>query len=73
MDGLWRQLEGEAELVKLNALSGDGRAAAREYGVRAVPTLLVFDGCGTLIDAQVGLMNAQRAAAAVREKGVCPP
>lgn len=73
MDGLGRELEDEAVLVRLNALSADGRSAAREYGVRAVPTLLVFDACGTMIDAQIGLMNAPRAAAAVREAGGCVP
>ena len=57
MDGLERDLEGQAQVVRLSVLSELGREMAQRYGVRGVPTFLVFDGQGELIERQVGFPN----------------
>lgn len=57
VDRLEHQLEGKAEVIRLDMLSGVGRQAALRYGVRAVPTLLVLDGQGQVVLTQVGLIR----------------
>jgi len=54
VDGLERDLEGQAAVERLSILSELGRDVAQRYGVRTVPTFLIFDGKGTLIGRQVG-------------------
>jgi thioredoxin-related protein len=44
VDGIER--EAPARVVRVNTLDGAGRELASRYGVRAVPTLIVFDGEG---------------------------
>ena len=55
MDGLERELEGRARVVRLSAFSKVGQEVARQYDVRGVPTFLIFDGRGELIGREVGL------------------
>lgn len=57
MDGLERELEGQARVVRLGVMSQMGREVARRYGVRGMPTFLIFDGQGDLIGRQVGFPN----------------
>jgi thioredoxin-related protein len=57
VDRLEDDLKGRAKVLRLDMLSGVGRAAARQYGVRAVPTLLLFDGDGEIVLRQVGTMD----------------
>ena len=54
MDGLEKDLQGRAEVLRLDLTSGVGREAARAYSIRAVPTTLVFDGGGQVVYRQVG-------------------
>ena len=54
VDGLERDLDGQARVVRLSVLSELGREVAQRYGVRGVPTFLIFDGQGELIERQVG-------------------
>jgi thioredoxin-related protein len=54
VDGLERDLDGHASVVRLSALSELGREVAQRYDVRGVPTFLIFDGQGELIECQVG-------------------
>lgn len=54
VDRLERELEGQARVVRLSVLSEMGREVAQRHGVRGVPTFLVFDGQGNLIERQVG-------------------
>ncbi len=54
MDRLERELEGQARVVRLSVLSDLGREVAQRHDVRSVPTFLVFDGRGNLIERQVG-------------------
>ncbi len=55
MDGLEKKLDGKAEVVRLNVLSDVGQQAARQYGVRGVPALVVVDGTGQAIFGQAGI------------------
>ena len=57
VDGLERELEGQARVVRLSALSALGQEVAQRYDVRGVPTFLIFDGQGALIGRQVGFPN----------------
>ena len=57
VDGLERELEGQARVVRLSALNAMGQEIAHRYGVRGVPTFLIFDGQGELIGRRVGFPN----------------
>jgi hypothetical protein len=57
--------------VRVNALSRFGREGVLRFDVRAVPTLLVFDGCGRVVERQVGLINRARAVEAIRTLDGC--
>jgi hypothetical protein len=48
VDGLERELEGRARVVRLSAFSKVGQEVAQRYAVRGVPTFLIFDGQGEL-------------------------
>ena len=65
VDGLERELEGQAQVVRLSILSKLGQEAAQRYGVRGVPTFLIFDGQGNLIERQVGFPDRGRIKALV--------
>ena len=55
VDGIERDLEGRAEVVRLSVTSRVGMDAARRYGVRGVPTLILFDGVGHAVEQNVGI------------------
>jgi hypothetical protein len=55
VDGLEKKLDGKAEVVRLDVLSGVGQQAARRYGVRGVPALVVVDGSGQAVFGQAGI------------------
>ena len=54
MDRLEKDLAGQAELIRANVLTNFGVALAKQYGVHATPTMLVFDGAGTVVYARAG-------------------
>ena len=58
MDRLERDLEGQAEVLRLNTGSEVGKQLGARYGVRGVPTVFLFDGTGKMISYQVGLLDA---------------
>lgn len=47
------ELEGKVSIAKVNV--DDNEAIASEYGIRAIPTMLLFKG-GQLVDTIVGMM-----------------
>jgi hypothetical protein len=55
VDGLENKLTGKAEVIRLNVLSRVGQQAARRYGVRGVPFLVVVDGSGQAVYGQAGI------------------
>jgi len=60
VDRLERDLAGQAQVLRLSALSGVGRQLAGRYGVRGVPTFLLFDGTGEMVHYQVGRLDSNR-------------
>jgi thioredoxin-related protein len=69
VDRLERDLEGQAEVLRLSALSAVGRQMGAQYGVRGVPTFLLFDGSGQMIHYQVGRLDADRVKAEINSLG----
>jgi thioredoxin-related protein len=57
VDGLEHQLRGRATVLRIDLLSRAGREAARRYGVKLIPLLIVFDGDGNVIARQVGVFD----------------
>lgn len=55
MDGLENKLDGRAEVIRLDVMSRVGQQAARRYGVRGVPALVVVDGTGQAVYGQAGI------------------
>jgi hypothetical protein len=55
VDGIERDLEGRAQVVRLSVLSDVGSKAARRYGVMGVPTVIVFDGQGNVVEQASGI------------------
>jgi thioredoxin-related protein len=60
VDRLERDLEDQAQVLRLSVLSSIGRQLGAQYGVRGVPTFLLFDGSGQMIHYQVGRLDANR-------------
>lgn len=60
VDRLERDLEGQAQVLRLGVGSSVGRELAARYGVRGVPTFLLFDGDGEMVHYQVGRLDAAR-------------
>jgi hypothetical protein len=65
VDGLERELDGTAEVVRLDIMSGLGRLVANRYGVDGLPTTLVFDGQGEIVHREGGPPNKGRVLEAV--------
>jgi len=57
VDGIEEDLGDRATVLRLNVMSEVGSQAAQQYGVRGVPTLVVFDGSGNVIEQSVGVPN----------------
>jgi thioredoxin-related protein len=65
VDGIERDLEGRAQVVRLGVMSGLGSQAARQYNVRGVPTLVIFDGNGQPVGQSVGIPDREAVVAQV--------
>ncbi len=61
LEELATELDGKVAITKVNV--DDNEAIASEYGIRAIPTMLLFKG-GALVDTIVGMMPK----AALKEK-----
>jgi thioredoxin-related protein len=60
VDRLERDLAGQASVLRLSLWSSVGRELAARYGVRGVPTFLLFDGTGELVHHQVGRLDSDQ-------------
>lgn len=60
MDRLERDLAGRLRVLRLSAWSPVGQQLAARYGVRGVPTFILFDGSGQVVLSQVGHLDAGR-------------
>lgn len=67
VDGLERELAGRAAVVRLDVMSGVGRMAAYTYGIRVVPSFLVFDGAGRVVLAKSGRASKSELLRAIME------
>jgi thioredoxin-related protein len=67
VDGLEAELEGRAEVMRISLLSSVGRGLAVRYGVRGVPTMLVFDGTGEVIYGKGGMPDRAEIVATVEQ------
>ena len=65
MDGIERDLGDRAQVIRLSVVSKLGNEIAGRYGVRGVPTLLIFDGEGNLAERQTGIPSRQEVVARV--------
>ncbi len=66
VDGLQRDLVAQdLEMLLLDARGQVGRQLAQQYGVRAVPTLIVFDAAGEPVLRQVGRINGDEVLALI--------
>ncbi len=66
VDGLERELAGRADVIRLDATGGLGSQMARRFSVSGLPTLLVFDGQGSVVYRQSGPPSKERVLEAVR-------
>jgi thioredoxin-related protein len=69
VDRLERELKGRAHVLRISAWSTVGRQLVARYGVRGVPTFLLFDGAGQMIDSQVGRLDTERVKAEIQSLG----
>ncbi len=67
MDRLERELEGQAQVLRLNVMDAVGGKLAMRYGVRGVPTLVLLNGAGEVVLKQVGMPERAEITAAVQE------
>lgn len=66
MNGIEKDLEGTARLVRLDISSEIGKSVASRYGVSGVPTTLVLDGAGEVVHRDAGLPDREEIVARVR-------
>jgi thioredoxin-related protein len=69
VDRLERDLEGQAQVLRLSAWSSVGRQLAARYNVRGVPTFLLFDGAGNMFHYQVGRLDPEKVKAEIDSLG----
>lgn len=56
-------------MLRLSTAGRIGRELAARYGVRGVPTFLLFDGAGNMIHYQVGRLDSDRIKAEIQAIG----
>ena len=66
VDGRESDLQGHARVMRLNVMNSAGMNAARHFGVRAVPSFIVFDGQGKVVETQIGIPNQAKITSVVR-------
>jgi hypothetical protein len=66
VDGIERELEGKAQVVRLSVMDGVGGQLALRYDARGVPTMVVLDGAGEVVYAKIGSPNRGEILAAVK-------
>ena len=69
MDRLENRLKGQADLLRLSAWGEVGRQLSARYGIRGVPTFLLFDGEGNVVHYQVGRLDSEQVLAEIETLG----
>ncbi|MBU0491908.1 MAG: hypothetical protein KKB13_08670 [Chloroflexi bacterium] len=67
VDGLERDLGDAARVIRLDVFTPVGQQLAARYGVRGVPTLVVVDSTGSVVQVQAGLPDVGAIKTAVDE------
>jgi thioredoxin-related protein len=65
VDGLERELEGQAQVLRLSIMDDVGGELAVRYGARGVPTFVLLDGTGEVVLTQTGMPDRDEIKAAV--------
>ena len=65
VDGLERELEGQAQVLRLSVMDDVGGELAMRYGVSGVPTVVLLDGAGEVVLRQTGMPDRDAIRAAV--------
>jgi hypothetical protein len=65
VDGLERDLEGRAQVLRLSVMDNVGGTLAVRYGARGVPTMVLLNGDGEVVYAKTGSPNRSEIMAAV--------
>jgi hypothetical protein len=65
VDGIERELEGKAQVLRLSVMDDVGGQLAARYGARGVPTMVVLDGEGSVVYIRTGSPNRGEVVAAV--------
>ena len=60
VDGLEKKLGDRARVIRLNVLDDVGQQAARRYGIRGVPALVVVDDNGQAVYRQAGIPSSSQ-------------
>jgi len=55
VDRIEKKFKGQAEVVRLNVYHPISAELARAYHIRAVPTLIVFNGQGQIAHREIGV------------------
>lgn len=66
MNGIEKDLEGTARVIRLDINSEVGKAGAGTYGVTSVPTTLVLDGAGDVLHRETGIPSRKEVVARAR-------
>ena len=69
MDGLERELEGQARVMRLSVMGSVGRELAARYGVLGVPTFVLLNGAGEVVLKQVGMPDRNGIKATLMDLG----
>ncbi len=67
MNGIEKDLEGTARVIRLDIASDLGKSAAGRFGVTSVPTTLVLDAAGELAHRESGLPSRKEIVASVSD------
>lgn len=66
MNGIEKDLEGTARVIRLDIGSDLGKSAAGRFGVSSVPTTLVVDGQGEVVHRDSGMPSRSEIVARAR-------
>ena len=67
VDRLERDLQGQAQVLRLGVMDDVGGKVAMRYGVRGVPTFVLLDGAGEVVFKQAGMPDRDEIRAVVME------
>ena len=66
VNGIEKDLEGTARVIRLDISSRLGKEGAKAYGVTSVPTTVVIDGAGKMVHRESGLPDREGVVAQAR-------